>query len=971
MKSPVTVKLRKLADAELAYRRLRDDVFALSSVNPATVASLASMRRVLVQSVLSDRFVGSYIGGSLVDDDSVIYTPISTLADLHTLVRSNLKGKFKLTADIDATSACLSGGDYYNAGEGWVPIGDLDEGEGGSADSGFQGTFDGAGYTITGIKCDRPSEDYQALFGFIGTGGTVKNLEVAATILSGRSQMGGLCGGNAGLVYNCHVTGASEVSGNNTNLDYSGNIGGFVGDNDGTIRLCSAAGTVTGLRDVGGVSGDNDGILQNCWFTGDVICSVVADAGLISGDNKGFIEDVPMADIPVIKGNIYGCFGVGTVQSIDIAAIGAPPPTGNIALGVGDNRGGKISSSYAVGTVTGKNPDVAGFVGNNELGDNSLGETVDSIISNCYCEGTITPEGLLPAEGAVGGFVGKNKGGQIYNSYSASTVGGTAGVEREHVEGFCGNNSNDSLVGTISNCFFDSTLYSSGDGDEDGLSTGKSTAQLEHRATFTGWDFGTIWDINEGSEYPTLPDMPEVSDDGDGDGDGGGDVEGDGTPVEVFPIQIIGNNPLTGDVRPKVLPGHVIFAGICEDGVVRTPVIVEDMNFPVSRDDIADGAVGKDQLGDVSGNEILGQALGWDDTENIDVQVNDTNIHVNSSNQLAVVDDSIGRSKLGNDNGDGILGDGLSWGFGNVIEVDMSEISVSGSDLTDMVDEITIGFDNPKAYVAGRTYETDEKVEYSGDNYVSLQDANTGNTPDDFESLWWLSIAGQKVLKIEEDVPGDGLQWSANGKIEVNNGVGLDINGGTGALDVDLSEIPIAEARIFELTYNKASDGDLDSELSGVGAAGAVTGASGQNENGIYGQTFDPDAKQAIVWSGIVPNDYKAGTDIVIKARWCLSQDGDVGATVWRSIVVSNEVERGDATVIGSVTVGTAVDNAVPAGEPQRTMHTLTLLTAASLESRDLISIALMRDATHANDTCTKDIFVLDKIFAEYTADKI
>lgn len=828
MKSPTSVKLKNFAEVELAYRRLRDDIAAVESTAPIsqnTSALLVSMRRVLVQAVLADRYVGVWVDGSLEEAETVSYTPISSAAELHTIVRNNLKGKFQLTANIDMTAACSAGGAYYNGGEGWEPIGTKAGGEHGNPDSGFQGIFDGGGYKITGVKVTRTDELYCGLFGFVGTGGVVKNLEVENTEISGQACCGGICGGSYGLIYNCHVTGASsEIIGAYTDLLFTGNVGSVIGDNDGVVRLCSGTGTIRGLRDIGGICGDNDGLLQYCWFIGDVYCSVISDAGLISGDNKGFIEYIPMADMPVNKGTIYGCYGVGTVQSFDIAEIGSPAPTGNLGLGVGDNRGGKISSSWASGTVNGKQPDLAGFVGNNDLGDNSMGETKDSIVSNCYALATVTPVGSMTTDGAVGGFVGKNKGGQIYNCFCSSTVNGTDGVDREHIDGFCGNNSNVDYLGIIDGCYFDKSLWLAEYGDEDNLSIGKTPNQLSQQSTFDGWDFNTIWSIDDGLSFPTLPDMPEASDTDTGF-------------VDVFPIQRIGVRSLTGDVRPKVVPGNTIFAEECEDGVVRTPIIVEDRNFPVGRDDITGGAVGKDELGDKDGDSILGFGLDFNDTtEKIDVD------------------------------------------------------------------------------------------------------------PGEF------------------------------------NGSGLDYDPDTKLLSVDVGELVLSEARIFELTYNKASDGDLNGEFAGdafgildgvdVGI-GAVTSASGQAENGIFGQKMGTVSKQVIVWSGFVPKDYKTGTDIVIKARWCLAQDGDAGETIWRCIPITNKVERGDGSVLGGLDVGDAQDLVVPAGEAQRTMHTVTLGTMTSLESRDLLMVALMRGATHANDTCTKDILVLDKIYCEYTADKV
>jgi hypothetical protein len=36
-----------------------------------------------------------------------------------------------------------------------------------------------------------------------------------------------------------------------------------------------------------------------------------------------------------------------------------------------------------------------------------------------------------------------------------------------------------------------------------------------------------------------------------------------------------------------------------------------------------------------------------------------------------------------------------------------------------------------------------------------------------------------------------------------------------------------------------------------------------------------------------------------------------------------------------------------------------------------MVTVTLLRDAAHANDTFTKEIFVFAQIWAEYTADKL
>jgi len=167
--------------------------------------------------------------------------------------------------------------------------------------------------------------------------------------------------------------------------------------------------------------------------------------------------------------------------------------------------------------------------------------------------------------------------------------------------------------------------------------------------------------------------------------------------------------------------------------------------------------------------------------------------------------------------------------------------------------------------------------------------------------------------------------------------------------------------KIFEMNLNKSPAGSTP--------AGAET--TNQEEEGIYGQVFDPITAQSCVWSGFVPLDYDPAQNIVIKCRWCLGQDGDAEATAWRWEARWNEVEVADDTILDAETAVGPNDQNVAAAEPQRKFHTLTLATISGLSPGDFLSVSLTRWAAHANDTCTKEIFVLDKLFTEYTSNKL
>ena len=162
---------------------------------------------------------------------------------------------FKLTANIDMSEACSK-----ESGKSWTPIGnDTNQ---------FKGTFDGGGHKITGLYINAPSSNNQGLFGYVGEGGTVKNLGVSGNV-EGRDYVGSVVGYNQGTVENCYNTG--DIKGGN-------NVGGVVGENSGTVQNCYNTGNVKGSQSVGGVAGGNSGTVKNCYFlTG------AADSGIGSG----------------------------------------------------------------------------------------------------------------------------------------------------------------------------------------------------------------------------------------------------------------------------------------------------------------------------------------------------------------------------------------------------------------------------------------------------------------------------------------------------------------------------------------------------------------------------------------------------------------------------------------------------------------------------------------------------------------
>ena len=174
------------------------------------------------------------------------YTPIYTKDDLDN-IRLNMTGKYILMNDIIFTDADYApGGDFYNSGKGFVPIGN-----GGNA---FSGTFDGNEHIILNLRINNPNVDYQGLFGYVRQG-KIQNLILYNLDVSGRNHVGGVIGyyktdTTENVINNCDVYGIIKGTGKK--------IGGICGTMDtwnSSVMNCNNFADVSGDGFVGGICG--------------------------------------------------------------------------------------------------------------------------------------------------------------------------------------------------------------------------------------------------------------------------------------------------------------------------------------------------------------------------------------------------------------------------------------------------------------------------------------------------------------------------------------------------------------------------------------------------------------------------------------------------------------------------------------------------------------------------------------------
>jgi len=306
-------------------------------------------------------------------------------------------------------------------------------------------------------------------------------------------------------------------------------IGLLVGFNQGTVLKCSTNGKASGNR-VGGLVGHNDGTVLNCNSKSDVIGNHYI-GGLV-GFNNGKVESCDTT------GNVSGGWTVGGLMGYNLVTVEECYSTGNVngnySIGglVGENYG-SLNNCYTTGNVTGLG-DVGGLLGYNED---------DGRVSNCYAIGFVN------GDYSVGGFVGENTGGTVTNCYATGLVSGDVDVG-----GFVG----DGWDGVVENCFYDMETVNI----SCNRGTGRTTIEMMTKSTFTdaGWDFDSIWTINEYIEPPHLQwekrpiikaddsdndSYPDIVDDFPFDPSASIDTDNDGSPDEWNP-EMNSTNSTTG-----------------------------------------------------------------------------------------------------------------------------------------------------------------------------------------------------------------------------------------------------------------------------------------------------------------------------------------------------------------------------------------------------------------------------------------
>jgi hypothetical protein len=174
---------------------------------------------------------------------------------------TNFAGKtITLTDNIDLS---VDHGITWRNNQGWLPIGERSDG--------FQGIFDGNGFTISGLFIDG-SHTNAGLFATVGGGGEVKNL-ILDDVKINNTNASGTTGGLAGtLGFGADVVGVA-VSGDIEGINIVGGIVGTMSSIE-SIMFCRADVNVFSRNTAGGIAGISAGIISHCVVFGTVTVDV-------------------------------------------------------------------------------------------------------------------------------------------------------------------------------------------------------------------------------------------------------------------------------------------------------------------------------------------------------------------------------------------------------------------------------------------------------------------------------------------------------------------------------------------------------------------------------------------------------------------------------------------------------------------------------------------------------------------------
>lgn len=284
-------------------------------------------------------FAQTYSGGAGTLADPY---QIATKADLKYLSENSGEWakSFKQTADITFTTSDFeTGGDFYNGGSGFIPIGT-------DYSLYFSGIYDGDNHSITGLKINNTTLANAGLFGATNSA-IVSNLKLINVNITGGSTAGGLIGYQInGSVTNCSTSGTISATGSGV---FGGGVVGYsAGNLSKSYSTANVTSSSTGNSYAGGFVGfvsstGTNNYINNCYAKGNVSSSTSSTTTTTKVYSGGFIGRLNSPLSTISK-----CYAIGSASST-----GAVTASYNYTGGfIGLNSTGTLSYCYYESSTT-------------------------------------------------------------------------------------------------------------------------------------------------------------------------------------------------------------------------------------------------------------------------------------------------------------------------------------------------------------------------------------------------------------------------------------------------------------------------------------------------------------------------------------------------------------------------------------------------------------------------------------------
>ena len=465
--------------------------------------------------------VAAFAGGSGTAGDPY---QVATCADLLEIDDStaNLSKSYLLTANINCTGVSITpmkNGSTY-----------------------FSGVLDGGNKTISNLSVTCAVTGCGLFFKV--TSGTVRDLTIASSTLSSSAGYAGLLAGYLGDTTNTATV--SNVAVTSANVSGTTNLGGLTGEcMSCTLTDVSMSGSVTGTNYVGGFAGSmgtysasytlkltraaNTATVSGVDYVGGLVGAFSRSAysvthGVFQSSNSGSVTGSGHS-VGGLVGHSSGTSGaIEVATSNSNAAVSGDERVGGI-IGWSRGSGDRIFQSWTSGSVTSSvvlcSSGAGGIAGASDYGDiiesystasmsgpcrvgGIVGNNSYALVSDVFFRGSLTR--TSGSDASFAGVQGRGNG-SITNSYAATTNAYAYG------SGLAGDIQ---YSPTCTSAYWDTSTSGRTTTYCAAGATGKTTSEMKTQATFSGWDFSTIWNIDpsKNSGYPFLRSVGGPASDG-------------------------------------------------------------------------------------------------------------------------------------------------------------------------------------------------------------------------------------------------------------------------------------------------------------------------------------------------------------------------------------------------------------------------------------------------------------------------